>query len=819
MATNTDNTNIQTTANNQGLPQDDKFDLTGLLLEFVAKWKWFVLSILVCLGLTYLYIARIVPIYDVSASVYLNDDSATRTNSMMMQQNVSLDEMKTYIDETEIEILRSKNNLIKIVDSLGLSYSYAWDGMLRPMPIYKTSPVQARLDSATLRSLSAPITLKITQSGKKIQVEAQQNIKGENLMETSEVAKFPANIKIGDVNVALLATQADKPVEIAKPLIIKIKNPNSAAAELAGNLNIEFAKNSFTILRINLHTQLPDQGKDIINTLIDFYNQQLLDDKNRSAIQTEAFILDRLKMISGELRDVEERLRSYREQHNIADISAQTAMNLTQKSNTESRVSEVDAQIRILDEIEAQVRRADPSTTIPSVANNPIVAGEIEAYNKLVANYIKISRDLADDNDRLVDLRQSLNEQRSLVQRSIHSARSALREQRNAIASIGGASTSQLSAQPTIDKGLQEIFREQSVKVNIYTFLLQKREEIAIQKTMATPTAQLIDNPTGSGPISPNRMLIYPIGFLIGLLIPALIIYLRRTLMPKFKDQEELERLTTVPIIGEICNDASNEDVVIGRGVATPIAELFRLLRNNIKLTRSGSDKKVILITSTISGEGKSFIALNTAMSYALTGKKVLMIGLDIRRPVLARTCRVSNKRGITTYLSDQEDDVQSLIVPTPFNENLFILPAGPIPPNPNELLMSDRMEQLFKKLRQEYDYIIVDTSPIGMISDTFLFTHLSDVQIYVTRASYSSRKSLKVLHNAIRNNYLPNCYILVNGVNMTSSTYIYRRYGHYGFDSKKTYGYGYGYGYKSDDDLQAARARKKSKSLFKRKS
>lgn len=771
---------------------EDQFDTTGLLLDYLSHWKWFVLTVVICGIVAYYHCATIIPTYSVSASVYLNDDNNAKTEAVSMSDGDPMVAMKAYIDETEIEILKSRNNVLSIVDSLDLAYSYYQVGHVRDIPIYNTQPICATMDSVSLRNLASALTLTVEKHGDEYQIHSEAVVGGGKVENDFATKKFPYVVKLPVGQVTLTLSEINPELSYSEKIIIK--SPSAVAREISSALNIEFAENAPTILRITLNTQMIERGKDIINTLIEFYNRKMLEDKNRSAIQTEAFILDRLAMISGELKDVEERLREYRQTHNISDIQAQTSMNLSQKSSTEAEIAEVDADISIYSDAESQIKRQGADIAqIGAITKSEAVNAEIKKYNQMVSNYDRLTQDLTDENEQVKEARTKIQEQRSIILRNISSAQSGLRQRRAGIASIGGASVSQLSAQPTIDKGLQEIFREQSVKDNIYTFLLQKREEIALQKTLATPTAQFIDSPTDSGPVSPNRLAIIGIGLLIGLLIPALIILIKRLLSPKFKDQEELARVTSVPVIGEICHDETKEPVVVGANVASPIAELFRLLRNNINFTCGGSKHKVILLTSTISGEGKTFVALNLAMTYALSDKRVIVLGLDIRRPVLARTCGVSNQQGITTYLSGQEDSIDSLIVKSSFNDNLDILPAGPVPPNPNELLMSDRMAEMFAYLREKYDYIIVDTSPIGMISDTFLITQFSDIQLYVTRASYSTKKSLTVLHNAVNSNRLPHAYILLNGVDMNSNTYIYRRYGHYGYDSKRTYGYGYG--------------------------
>ncbi len=778
--------------NNKKNPEDS-FDVTGLLLDYLSHWKWFLVTLIICGAVAYYYIATIIPTYEVTSTVYLNDESTNKTQSLLSNNQYN-NGLQSYIDETEIEILKSRNNVIKIVDSLDLAFSYYQVGHLRDIPLYNTEPIVAHLDSTSLRNLAQPVTITVSKTGKQYNITSKITVGGALIEDNFTTSKLPYVLPLSVGKVTLTASDINPDLTYVEKIVIN--NPNRIAASISSSLNIEFAENAPTILNITLSTQDIARGKDIIKTLIEFYNRQILEDKNRSAMQTEAFILDRLGMISGELKDVEERLRDYRQAHNIADVQQQTNINLSQKSSSEAELADVDADLRIYSDAENQVRNQGSNiSTIAAITKNDAVNQEIARYNQMVQQFDRLSADLSDENQQVIDQRTRIQEQRSIILGSIASAQSGLRKRRAGIASIGGGASSQLSAQPTVDKGLQEIFREQSVKDNIYTFLLQKREEIALQKTLATPTAQFIDNPSGSDPISPNRIYILSLGLLIGFLISALIILLRRMLMPKFKDQEELSRLTSLPIIGEICHDTSKEPIVVGKNVASPIAELFRLLRNNINFTGGAPDHKVILLTSTISGEGKTFASLNLAMTYALTDKRVLVVGLDIRRPVLAHTCGLTNERGVTTYLSGQENDIDSLIIQSSFNENLYVLPAGPVPPNPNELLMSERMEHMFKTLREQFDYIIVDSSPIGMISDTFLITKFSDIQIYVARANFTTKKSLVVLHQAVRNGRLPHCYILLNGVDMNSSSYIYRKYGHYGYNARHTYGYGYGYG------------------------
>lgn len=773
---------------------EDSFDTTGLLLAFLSNWKWFAISAVICLIVAFFYIAKQIPTYSVSASIYLSQDNNGAGNAFNMGNATDpMVALKNYIDETELEVLKSRNNVIKIVDSLGLSYSYFREGTFRDVPLYQNNAIIAKLDSVSLRTLRAPINIEVGNAAEgKYDIKVQTWYNNVEEKKDFDDVELPLSIELSQGTVTLSKSPIISKLDGKEKIVIR--NPHAVAGALSSALNIEFAKNSDKIIRVSVSTQDPKLGADIIEALLQFYNQDIIEDKNRSAVQTEAFILDRLVMISGELRDVENRLQAYRQAHNVTNIETQSAMNLNLKSGYEEQLAQVETEMGLLDEIERMVSASDIYQTLPAVINNQALAQIIESYNKKVNNLNRTLEGSTPDNPLVVSMRDELSRDKMRILQNIASNKRSLGAQRSSIRSLENRSAGQLASTPTIDKGLNEIFREQQVKVNIYTFLLQRREEIALQKTLATNTARLIDDPTGDVPVSPRKMSIYAIAFLIGLAIPAVIIFLRRMLFPIFSDQEELERITKVPILGEICHSSKAEkrEVVVGQNASTPIAELFRLLRNNISFTRSGVDSRVILVTSSVSGEGKTFIAANLAMTYALMGKKVVVVGFDLRRPMLAHSFGFSNQQGVTTFLSGQEHDLDKLIKQSRETPNLYVLSAGPVPPNPNELMMSSNMGRLMSQLRDEFDYVILDTAPIGVISDTLLITRYSDLQLYVTRANYSTKSSLKVLHDAVKSGKFSSVYIVLNGVNMASNSYMYRRYGEYGRYKTRSYGYGY---------------------------
>lgn len=780
--------------------KEDDFDIAGLLLSFLSHWKWFVIGVAVCVVLAVFKIVTTVPVYNMESAIYLNDDNTNSRNAFNLNDAANpMVAFKNYIDETEIEVLKSRNNLKKIVDSLKLTYTYTEKGLFRSKPLYRKNPVGASMDSASLAGLKAPIFIEVKSKDDNkfdisVETEFEENTEEKDFKD--QTLPFSFDLSYGKVNLYLNPTDTLDGTEK-----IVIVSPKAAAKDLSERFNIEFAKNSEKIISVSFLTNSQQEGTDVIKALVDFYNKDIIEEKNQSAVQTEAFILDRLIMISNELKDVEDRLKEYREAHNVTNLLEQSRLNLTLKSDYELKKTEIEAQMRILEEIEKEVSKANSYETLPAlINNNETMAQIIEDYNKKVNKLNRALMGGTADNPLVRTMQEELNRDKIRVLQNIKTSKESLSTERNSIRALENQSASQLASTPSVDKGFNEIFREQQVKVSIYTFLLQRREEIALQKTLATNTARLIDDPNGEYPVSPRKLLLLAAAILLGLIIPASIIFVRRILFPVFGDKEELERLTKVPVLGEICNsdDKEHREIVVGKNVSSAIAELFRLLRNNIAFTRAGQDSRVILITSSISGEGKTFITSNLAMTYALMGKKVVVVGLDLRSPMLAHSFGLSNNEGVTTYLTGQQEDLNKLIKKTDYSSNLSVLPAGPVPPNPNELLMSDRMKHMIETLREEYDYVLLDTAPIGLISDTFLITRFSDLQLYVSRANYTSKKCLRELDSAIASGKFSSVYIVLNGVDMAAGSYTYRRYGAYGGYGKKNAPYGYGYGKKN---------------------
>lgn len=791
------------------------FDIQGLLFEYLAQWKWFLLSIVVCLGVAYYYVSTIVPTYSVGASIYLSQDKATKSSAAALGGNTFLDS-KLRIDQTEIAILKSRNNLVKIVDSLDLSYSYSIVKPLRDYPIYGTNPIVASLDSISLRNLGSPITVIASHDKSKYDFEIITHYGGVEEKRTLEADSLPVSVELSQGTLRLMPSRTSSALD--GKLKIEIQNPNAVAGRLAGSISIEASRQASNILRISCVTPIVPEGIDIIKTLVNIYNQDIIAEKNLSALQTEAFIIDRLALVAGELQDVEKEVEQYRRDRRIVtDVSSEAAMYFSQTNATDERLAELELQRRMIDDMEKALSKQDDYSPLPALTENDGLNQMISAYNKKTAQRSALLEGGTENNPLIQSMQEDLSRAKNEIYRGLENVRNNIRIRQGDLRQKDNAISGRLSNIPVYERELTGIFREQRIKDNIYNFLLQKREEIALQKTLATPTARFIDNPSGGTLVAPFKRNYLFVALIVGLFIPALVFFLRRMIFPIFKDKEDLERSTSLPILGEICEAPQGQQFVVEEKASTPIAELFRLIRNNIQFALADNEKKVLLVTSSLSGEGKTFIAANLALTFAVAGKKTVVVGLDIRRPKLAHMFGLDNRVGVTTFLSGQVDNLNDIVQPSGINGNLSVIPGGPVPPNPNELLMCRRMDTFIERLRKEFDIVVIDSAPVGIISDTYLLAPHSDIQLYVTRANYSTKRCLKVLHQSVTSGRLPNCYVILNAVDITSNSYAYRRYGHYGQYGKYGNGaYGYGYGHSETPTLKS-RLKRLKRRIFKK--
>lgn len=769
---------------------EETFDITGFFLECISHWKWFVATVIILAVGAMFYCFRQTPVYEVTSVVYIKDDDGDTSNVLL--ESLGLSASKGNIDN-EIEVLRSKNQITDVVEALNLYTTYSWKTFLRTTPLYNNSPIEAVLDSVDIHALKTTLNIKIKPQKDAFRLIAKtRNAKGDKIeICDTIISGFPYSVPFGGGAVRLRYAGDTIPV-INKTLLISLSNPRAVSKTISPDLTIAFASKDATVLKVVYRTPIIKAGEDFVRTLVDFYNIDAANLKNQGTENTQQFIDSRLVSISDDLAAVETQVENYRRQNNLIDVSSEAQLYLEQTGFTDEKLAELELQKSLVDYVEEFL-------SIPQNENMPIpvlgiddkeLAELIGEYNKSLQQRERLLHSSSESNPIIVELTRDIQTQRTLVLKGVESIRKGLEIKKKDISLQDKKIEDKIKNVPLYERELSDIVRQQRIKENLYIFLLEKREENAIAKSMTVPVARIIDDPDSTGePVSPKKMLFLCAAVLLGVLIPAFVIYFRMTFFPVLKDKKMLERLTHIPILAEISKKPDDKFFVVDKKSVEPIAELFRLVRNNLQFVLTSPEKKVLAVTSSIMHEGKTFIASNMALSFALTGKRVLLIGVDIRRPRLAQYFHVRNQNGVTSYLSGAVSDLSSLIQPSGVDPNLEVLTAGPVPPNPNELLMNSRFDALIDYARAHYDYVILDTAPLGMVSDTFLLTRAVDAIIYVARANYTNKASIEMLNTWIENKRIDiPTYLILNDVNMNTRTYSYRQHG------GGKYGYGYGY-------------------------
>lgn len=775
---------------------EETFDITGFLLECLSRWKWFVGSVVLLAVLALFYCFRQTPMYEVSSAVYIQDNQSENSNILL--ESLGLSPFKNNIDN-EIEVFRSKNQITAVVEALGLYKSYAWKTFMRKTPLYGNSPVELVTDSIDLRKIKSTLHIKLSPSQGKLRLEADtRNKQGDKVKICDElIDNLPYTLPFAGGTVQLKYTGDTIPT-LKKTLDISLSNPRTVSKSIAENLTVAFASKDATILSVIYRTPIVEEGKAFVSTLVDFYNIDAANQKNQGNEKTQQFIEGRLSSISAELSAVEAQVESYRSRNNLVDVSAEAKLYLEQTGYTDEKMAELELQKSLIDYVEEFLAVPENEyMPIPVLGiDDKDFATLINDYNKSLQQRERLLLSSSESNPVIVELTRNIKTQRVLLLKGVASIRKGLEIQKRDVSRQDQKIENKIKNVPLYERELSDIIRQQRIKENLYVFLLEKREENDLAKNMVVPVARIIDDPDSTGePVSPKKMLLLCAAVLFGVLIPAFVIYLKMTLFPILKDKKMLERLTSIPILAEISKKPEGKFFVVEKKSVEPIAELFRLVRNNLQFVLTSSDKKVLAVTSSVMHEGKTFIASNMALSFALTGKRVLLVGMDIRRPRLSEYFHISNRDGVTTYLSGANSDLSSLIHPSSLDSNLDLLMAGPVPPNPNELLMSNRFDQIIDYARAHYDYVILDTAPLGMVSDTFLLARAVDVMIYVARANYTNKAAIEMLNGWVRSKRINvPTYLILNDVNMRSKAYSYRQYG--------SGRYGYGYGYETRGDL-----------------
>ena len=752
-------------------------DFSAFIRKYRRYWWLFLLSLLACMALAFAYLKYAKRIYNVKAVVLVAQEDNGAGAGANLLKSMKLMGQGSKVDD-EMLVFSSQELCTQVVKQLGINHNYLEDkGWYKPeKDHYNTSPIEVIAPEEmfdTLSSVKFKIDLDKTgkadikaTSGK----EKLANVKGVTLPTTLKTTYGTFAIKTTD------RYKQGKPCHITA----RLTGNQMLGERLNKRIKVKLASKKSNGINLNIAESNKSRGKDILNKLIELYNERGQHEKDEQAINTAKFIDERLALIYKGLTSSEADIESYKRAHKIVDPELQVKSAVAKQEITDRTIVKLETNKQLLGMVRDFVSNpANKHSYIPFEVDSSAASGSIRAYNNLLTKRQELAQSAKGDNLALKQIDEQIETMHHNVLQGLNSSIKGVDLQLNKVRGQANATAGDLGQVPTQEREARELMRQQGIQNTLYTFLLEKREENALVLAATTPKGKIVDHAySESTPISPNKMITLAMALLAGLMLPMLLVYMKDLFTTKFSNQEELEEISQVPFIGHIHHNRHNTPLVVKDGKTSSIVELFRYVRNNLQFLLNKEDDKVILVTSSVSGEGKSFISTNIASSFALLGKRVALVGMDIRSPKLASMLDLNEMPGVTSYLSRGDVSLDQIAQPCKEVKGLDVFVGGAIPPNPSELLLSDRVKDFFNDLREHYDVIIVDSAPVAQVSDSFALDKYSNATVYVTRANYTRRNLIKFMNRIAANKQLKNMCVVLNDTKPSNDN---------------TYGYGIG--------------------------
>ena len=798
--------------------KEENIDVKELLFKYLIHWPWFVGTVVACLIAAWVYLYMSTPVYNISATVLIKDDKKGGSAGMLSGlESLGLDGMVSSSQniDNEIEVLRSKTIVKEVVEDLGLYISYTDEDEFPSRNMYKTSPVQVSLTPQEADLLEEPM---IVEMALQPQGSMDVNVKIAGNKYQKHFEKLPAVFPTDKGTLAFFQTpdsvlsskrtleETTDSEKTTRNITATINKPLAVAKWCCKNMTIEPTSKTTSVAVISLKNSNVERGKDFINKLLEMYNINTNNDKNEVAQKTAEFINERISIISKELGSTEKDLESFKRGAGITDLTSDAQIALTGSAEYEKKRVENQTQINLLQDLQKYMQNEAYEVLPSNIGLQDVnLAAAINRYNEVLVERKRLLRTSTENNPTIINLDTSISAMKENVQVSLDRVLRGLFITKADLDREASRYSRRISEAPGQEREFVSIARQQEIKAGLYLMLLQKREENAITLAATANNAKIIDDAIADdAPVSPRGRITYLIALILGVGIPVGVIYLLELTKFKIEGRADVEKLTSAPIVGDIpLTDEKQGAIAVFENQNNLMSETFRNVRTNLQFML-GNDKKVILVTSTVSGEGKSFISGNLAISLSLLGKKVVIVGLDIRKPGLNKVFNISKKeQGITQYLANPEKNLMDLVQPSDVSKNLYILPGGTVPPNPTELLARDGLDKAIETLKKNFDYVILDTAPVGMVTDTLLIGRVADLSVYVCRADYTRKNEYTLINELIDGNKLPNLCTVINGLDLKKRKYgYYYGYGKYGkyYGYGKRYGYGYGYGETSNN-------------------
>lgn len=780
-----------------GKPADDFIRIQDLWSMFVPKWYWFAISLFITLTIAVLYLLSTPPIYTRTAAILVKDNSKSSSSTSAMNDFSDLGIFKSNTNiNNELLTLKSPTLMTEVVNRLGLNETFTIRKGLKNVDLYKVSPVTITFCD----KIEVPLSFTIKFSSKEAFAISELEISGEDIGETLS-AQMGDSIQTSAGIMIVSPTQEFTDVFIGTSIRYVRGNVRAAVDTYSNALVAELGNEDATIINLSINDTSIRKAEDILNTLIEVYNENWIRDKNQIAVSTSQFISDRLGVIESELGHVDENISSYKSEHLLPDVQAASSLYMAQSAENNKELSTLNNQLSTAQYIRRELNTKQLDQTLP--ANSGIVSANIETqiseYNNLVLDRNRLIANSSEKNPLVKNMASSLQSMQRTIIQSVDNLIVSLNTQIRSLRRQEEATTNRLASNPNQAKYLLSVERQQKVKEELYLYLLQKREENELSQAFTAYNTRLITAPRGSMfPTAPRKMNILLVAFAVGLLVPAVGIFMKENMNTKVRGRKDLENLS-IPFIGEIPQYSGTKKkwwefkhrkrqdmktIVVNEGNRNIINEAFRVLRSNMDFMASkDNNQHVFVLTSFNPGSGKSFLAINIAISFAIKKKKILVIDGDLRHRTVSSYVDSPNK-GLSDYLNNQIEDWKEIIVSYKGYTNLHILPIGTVPPNPTELLEDSKLSMLIEALRPEYDYIFIDCPPVDIVADAQIIEKWADRTIFVVRSGLLDRSMLSELENMYTGKRFKNLSMILNGTESTGGRYGYRYGYHYGYAS-----------------------------------
>ncbi|MCF8322909.1 MAG: polysaccharide biosynthesis tyrosine autokinase [Flavobacterium sp.] len=783
----------ENTISSEKIEQD--FNIKALLSYCLVQWKWFLLSVFICLSLAFIYIRYYTsPSFQASTTIMLKDEKGTINPELNSFSDIGLISNINNNINSEIEILKSRTLFEKTVKKLNLNLTLLVKGKILNTELFQNPPIIVSFSNVKNSFYSASFELKFSEinqdtfalsndlenGGKIVILNKKRQYKYGDLIKTkygyltiNKSEERQNSYRKENRNISIVVSPLDQVVSSFRNRIKIAPSPTAA-----GFVSVSIVDNSIA------------KAETFLNNYIQIYNEDAIIQKNIIIERSSDFISKRLLLVTQELDGVEQNVESFKRSNNLLDVESESSR-LTEESNEYDRkLDELDMQLELIPSLVDYVKKSTYVDLLPNnlIAGQSDVSSLINSFNQLVNDRNRLLKSATDTNPAVIKIEQQINSVKQNLTSSLNRFQSSLRNQKSSLNEDDQNLDEKIIKIPVMERQFKVISRQQKVKEGLYLYLLQKREESAVYLSATISNARIIDKPKALlVPVSPNKNTIYLAAFIFGLFLPFSVFYLIDLLDNKVKSRFDLEEKTKIPFVGDLPKSDSPNEIMKSESRSSS-AEALRIISTNLRFMLSNVPEglaKTIFLTSTFPKEGKTFVSLNLAATFALTGKKVLLLSMDIRNPKLEEYILLPDDRGVTNYLSSKDLKIEDLIVKQEGFNNFDILPPGIIPPNPAELLMGDKVDNLFKELKLQYDYIIVDTSPVSLVTDTLLLAKYADCFVYLVRANFLEKGMLHIPNTLYTEKKLPNMCMLLNDTNPSKGSY-----GYYGY-----YGYGYGYG------------------------